>query len=275
MRHPFPVSCCSIALRDLGITEAVEIIAEAGFPGVEVWYPHVAGLDAEELRALKDRCAELQLGMPVISPYLRFTRGREEWLASMKTAEEVLLICKALGVRKVRTFIDTGDDGIASKDAEEEHWEAAIAGLKDLCGLDPGVEFVVETHENTLADTLPSVRKVFEAVGRGNLRLNYQATRDFLERGYVECLGELFPLVSHMHWEQIGEDSCATYLEESGVIDFPALIGYLAEKQYAGTASVEYCWLGVDERRVGSAWKYLAGIFEGGAARVGPKSQVI
>ena len=83
---------------------------------------------------------------------------------------------------------------------------------------------VIETHENTLADTLPSIQRVFEEVQRPNLRLNYQGTEDFFERGYFECLETLYPLVSHMHWQQVPPGGVHDFIEESGIIDFPRLI---------------------------------------------------
>ena len=128
--------------------------------------------------------------------------------------------------------------------------------------MDPSVEFVIETHEKTLADTLPSIRRVFEEVQRPNLRLNFQGTDDFFERGYFECLETLYPLVSHMHWQQIPASGGQDFIEESGNIDFSRLIGFLLSKGYTGTASVEYCWSPIEAERIRTAWKFVNGIFE-------------
>jgi sugar phosphate isomerase/epimerase len=172
----------------------------------------------------------------------------------------VLQIASALGVKKIRTFVDCGPDGLSSGRAKEAHWEAACRGLKELCEMDPSTDFVVETHENTLADTLPSVERLLKDVAKRNLRLNYQATADFLERGYLACIETLFPVIAHMHWEQIRPDGRATYIEEEGLIDFGELIELLTIKGYTGTASVEYCWTPVEAGRVNSAWRHLAGL---------------
>ena len=257
MNSPFPIFCCSIALRDQPVREAAHQIAVAGFSGVELWYPHIEPMGSAELAEIREMCRTLGLTIGVLSPYFSFTRGRERWEQSIRTAEKALEAAAILGVEKIRTFIDCGPDGLASQSAGPGDWSAAIKGLRTLCDLGPETQFVVETHDETLADTLPSTRRIIDEVARPNLRLNYQPTRDFLQRGYLNCLEELYPAVGHMHWEQIQDDGSSTYIEEDGVIDFAALISFLRGKNYRGTASVEYCWTPVDQRRLPSAARFL------------------
>ncbi|XHR28886.1 MAG: sugar phosphate isomerase/epimerase family protein [Chthoniobacteraceae bacterium] len=262
MQAPFLISFCSLALRERPVFEAVEAIARAGFKGVELWYAHIERLTPGELVDLRERCRARGLSIPVLSPYFAFTRGRERALESLRTAEKVLEAARVLGVKKIRTFIDCGPDGLPSSQATPGQWKAACEGLRELCALDESREFVVETHEWTLADTLPSVRRVLEETGAPNLRLNYQASRDFLERGFLQCLEELLPVISHLHWEQVREGDELTYLEEPGLIDFPAIMRLLLSRGYRGTASVEYCWPEVAPERIGTAWQYLTGVWE-------------
>ncbi len=257
MKSPFPIYCCSIALRNEPVETALREIAAAGFSGVELWYPHVEKLAVGELPGLKKTCDALGLTIGVISPYFSFTRRRERWEESIRTSVHVLRITEILGIKKVRTFIDCGPDGVASESAKPEDWDAAKEGLQRLCDLAPETNFVVETHEDTLADTLTSAQRIINDVARTNLRLNYQPTRDFMRRGYLECLETLFPAIDHMHWEQLRADGESTYLEEPGAIDFAKLIALLERKNYRGTASVEYCWQPVEKHRLATAGQFL------------------
>jgi 3-dehydroshikimate dehydratase len=257
MTSPFLISCCSIALRDQTIFASARKIAHAGFAGIEIWHPHIEKMSQAELGRVGETCASLGLNVTVIAPYFSFTQGRKKSKQSLKSAELVLQAAEILGVKKIRTFIDCGPDGIPSESADANHWISARDGLRKLCAMDPTIQFVVETHENTLADTLPSVRRILEEVALPNLRLNYQATRDFIGRGFLACLEELYPAVSHLHWQQIRLDQSPTYIEEEGVIDFASLIDFLETKEYRGTAAVEYCWMPVQEERIRSARKYL------------------
>lgn len=251
------IGFCSIALRKLPIEEAIDRIVAGGFREIEIWHAHVQEKTDEELARLAALRAERGLTFTVLSPYLTFTRGPERVFESLKTAEKVLSSAKILGIKKIRTFVDIGPDGLPSAKADESAWKAAISGLRELCAMDPAVEFVVETHKNTLADTLPSVKRLLEETGKPNLKLNFQANEDFLSRGLFSCLEELWTHVSHMHWQQIFPDDGEGYIEEAGLIDFTRLVRVLLERNYQGTASVEYCWLDADPARIGTAWQFL------------------
>lgn len=261
----FPVSCCSIALRDEPVAEALEKIAGAGFAAVELWLGHFKDLPDSGLREVDARCRCLGLETTVLAPYFSFTRGPVRAAESLRDAEAVLGAASVLGVKKIRTFVDCGPDGLASARATDADWTAATAGLRELCRLDDAVEFVIETHDNTLADSLPSVRRLLDMVAMPNLRLNFQANDDFMQRGFLACLEEVFPAVSHMHWQQVGAGNAHTYVEESGAVDFGELVAFLRRKNYAGSASVEYCWPDVPAERLGSARRFLARIFAGAA----------
>lgn len=251
------LSCCSIALRELPVSSAIEVIAKAGFRGVEIWFPHIQHLSNSELREVADRCMHLDLSVPVIAPYFSFTRGAEMLRNSLKTAETVLGAAEILRSEKVRTFIDIGRDGLASREAEPHHWKSATEGLKQLCALDTSRQFVVETHENTLADSLPSARRIVEEVTAPNLKINFQSNRDFLSRGYIPCLSALYPAVSHLHLQQIRADASETYVEEEGQIDFHEVLAWLRNHHYAESLSVEYCWTPVEAARLSSAFTFL------------------
>lgn len=262
----FSLSCCSIALRDKPVLEALEVLAGAGFPAVELWQGHFGGLGPDGLADLRESCRNLGLAVPVLAPYFSFTRGPARLEDSLRDAEAVLSAGAVLGVKKIRTFVDCGPDGLSGARAGAADWQVAGAGLRRLCRLDPAVEFVVETHDNTLADSVPSIRRLFDMVAMPNLRLNFQANEDFLARGFLASLEDLYPLVSHMHWQQVRPDHTHTYLEEPGLIDFRELVAFLRRKNYTGGASVEYCWAGVPPERLETAARFLTAVCEAGEA---------
>ena len=253
----FLITCSSIALRDDSASHAMASIADAGFRGVEFWSQHLQGLSNSDLSALAAQARERDLSIPIISPYLTFTRGADKILESLRTAEEVMETASYFGATKIRTFVDIGPDGVPSDCADERLWKEAVQGLRELCDLDPEKEFVVETHKNTLADTLPSVKRLIGEVARPNFKINYQANPDFLRRGFLACLEDLWPMVSHMHWQQYRDDGSETYIEEDGVLDFHGLLSVLRSKNYQGTATVEYCWTPVERSRIASAAQFL------------------
>ena len=53
-----------------------------------------------------------------------------------------------------------------------------------------------------------------------------------MKRGYLKCLEILYAHVDHMHWEQVGKDGPAGYIDNPGPIDFAELIAWLAARNY-------------------------------------------
>ena len=117
-------------MRDRPLAEAFQLISEAGFRAVEIWWAHLEKLAPEAQRTLAAKCAESNLAATVISPYFYFTRGPEWRERSLRTARDVLAAGTYFGTKKVRTFVDSGPDGLASVNATEADWAAARVGLQ-------------------------------------------------------------------------------------------------------------------------------------------------
>jgi sugar phosphate isomerase/epimerase len=254
------VGFCSIALRDSPVEEAISEIARSGFSVIELWYPHIKGLRVEELIQLADVWEKNEISVSVLAPYFTFTKGLDKWRESVLLAEDVVAAARAIRAEKIRTFIDIGPDGLPSGKAKPSDWKQACQALKTICAFDRSIEFVIETHDNTLADTLDSVLRLVDETAEPNLKINFQANTDFMGRGYLECLERLWPHISHMHWQQMKPDGTATYIEEPGCIDFMALGALLARRQYQGTISVEYCWPNLERRRIATAHEFIEAI---------------
>jgi len=262
------VGFCSIALRHSPVEEAVSRIALAGFSTIELWHPHIKELSLEKLSQLADAWKEMGIGISVLSPYFTFTRGRDKWLESISLADRSVVAARVLQAGKIRTFIDIGPDGLPSQKAKPSDWRRACRALRTICAFDRSLEFVIETHDNTLADTVDSVLRLVEETAEPNLKINFQANTDFMKRGYIESLEELWPHVTHMHWQQMKPDGTPTYLEEQGCIDFQEIGTFLAGRKYRGTISVEYCWQNLESNRIASACEFIREI-DAGARRDG------
>ncbi len=122
MSFPCLVSCCSLAFRNLPVFEAMEKVSTAGFPAVEIWYPHIEKLEDAALWELAGHCSSLGLAITMLSPYFAFTRSPEKSQESLRTAERAIEAVHILGAKKIRTFIDCGPDGLPSVWAEASHW---------------------------------------------------------------------------------------------------------------------------------------------------------
>ncbi|HUT58144.1 MAG TPA: sugar phosphate isomerase/epimerase [Phycisphaerae bacterium] len=257
------ISLCSIAFRDEPIESLVPRIAQIGYDAVEIFGSQIDGKSDEELSALKDLCAEHGLRPLAVAPYLSLTRSREAYDESLACAERFVHYCRVLGAPKFRTFTDVGPKGIGSDVATPQQWAQGIEGLKHITALDRGIAFVMETHPQTLVDTVESIERVLAEVDAPNLKVLYQpGNTDFRQRGIIECWRRLRPHVEHMHIQNHRDDDAPPYVEE-GTLDLPAFFRAVKADGYDGSMSVEYCWRDVPWEKVESACAYLAKYLRG------------
>jgi sugar phosphate isomerase/epimerase len=249
-----PVLCfCSIAFRKEPIEEVMPKLARLGYGGVEVWGQHIDGKSEAELDHVRRIAADCGLRIEVLSPYFWLTRDLPELVQqSLDTAQRFVGYARRLGAGRIRTFVDAGDDGIGSAVATEDHWQRAVGCLRKITAMGPDLQFVVEMHEYTLADTPESARLLLQRVGAPNLKL-------LLHAGGPDTLREyrlLRPDIRHFHLHGSHEAPGTGYLED-GPSQLPVFLPELRHDQYAGTLSVEYCFSGVTWDRAKSAREYL------------------
>lgn len=195
-------SLCSISFRHhlISLEQIASWAADRGFAGIELWGVHAHNLaaspeyDAEWLRGYG-------LSVPMISDYLPLQGDRS---ASLEKTERFCLLVQRWGARKLRTFAGHK----ASGEVKAEERRAWVLRMRELCGVvaTHGIQLVVETHPNTLADTLASTLRLLEEVDHPALRLNFDVIHvwESLEDP-MEVFGLLEPFVAHMHLKNVAE----------------------------------------------------------------------
>ena len=258
MATKIQLNFCSIAFRHEPLEQIIPRLTSIGYDGVEVFFTHVDGMDAAGLKAIRRQADELKIRLPVFSPYFCLTRGPVEYDQTLRTASRAIEVAQILGVTKIRTFTDVGPDGLASAHATNAHWEQAVRGLQTITAMDRNLEFVVETHEQTLADTVDTIRRLMREVSAPNLKVIFQSCKDFLRHGLNTAFDDLAPWISHLHLHQTAASQGDGWVESAGEIDFPDFITHIKRAGYRGSMSVEYCWRDVPWERAESAHRYLA-----------------
>lgn len=193
-------SVCTISFRHQLISlERIASWAKAHqFDAVELW-----GVHAKNLRQFPDFTPEnlLEQGLPVsmVSDYLPFDGDLD---ASLHSAKTLCMLTRSWGAKKLRTF--SGNKPSAGMSAQER--AASTQRLREYCKIaeDCGIYLVVETHPNTLADTLESTLRLIEEVNHPALRINFDVIHVW-EMGSdpIFALDQLAPLIEHMHFKNI------------------------------------------------------------------------
>jgi 3-dehydroshikimate dehydratase len=257
MPSPITLSFCSIAFRNEPIKAVVPRLANIGYDAVEVFGGHVEKKSDDESHALRRLADDSGIQLLLIAPYFILTRTRQHFDETMQIAQRTIHAARILGATKIRTFTDVAGDGIGSDVATPAHWAQAVEGLQQITAMDRSIQFVVETHEHTLADTPDACEQLIARVGAPNLKLNFQPSFESVAQGLNAVFDRLHPHITHMHLHQFSQAAPGTWVEAPGDLDFPAFLRHLRTAGYTGSISVEYCWKDVPWHRAQSANAYL------------------
>lgn len=194
------VSLCTITFRHhlLSLKEIAVFARANNFQGVELWGAHARNLARSPIHGA-EWLASFGLNVPMISDYLP-TEGDA---ATMRDrAIELCRLAQRWDATKVRTFAGRAGSAETSEEARRD----LVAKLRALAEIadDHGLDLLVETHPNTVADTLASTRRLVEEVDHRALGLNFDVLHVW-EGGDdpVEARRELSAHIRHYHLKNV------------------------------------------------------------------------
>ncbi len=255
-------SVCTISFRHQLISlERIANWAKAHqFDAIELW-----GVHAKNLRQSSDftpEClVEKGLSVSMVSDYLPLDGDLD---VALESAKSLCTITRSWGAKKLRTF--SGNKPSAGMDVAER--AACTKRLREYCKIaaDYGVYLIVETHPNTLADTLASTLQLIEEVNHPALRINFDVIHVW-EMGSdpIFALDQLAPLIEHMHFKNITQRNLLDVFNPgnvyapagsregmtpifNGEYDFKQFLGYLMKESSVPWQSMDTSleWFGPD-----------------------------
>lgn len=206
------LSVCTISFRHqlISIQQISRWATANNFNRIELWGIHaknlissnikIPGLEKNlDLNPSIEHLSELGLSISMVSDYLPLSGPID------KAIEKTVDLCRVTNLwncHKLRTF--AGDK--ASTDISKEERKEWTQRLKLLCQIasDNGIDLVVETHPNTLTDTLESTRQLIQEVNHPSLKINFDVIHvwesgDDPKKSFLE----LENLIVHMHLKNI------------------------------------------------------------------------
>ncbi|MFD6509667.1 sugar phosphate isomerase/epimerase family protein [Bacillus sp. NPDC060175] len=205
-------SLCTISFRHqlISFTDIVQFAYENGFEGIELWGTHAQNLYMQERETTErelDFLKDKNLEVTMISDYLDISL-LADFQKTLEKCEQLVTLANWFNTNKIRTF--AGQKG--SEDFSEQERKEYVKRIRMICDLfaQHNMYILLETHPNTLTDTLPSTLKLLEEVNHPYLKINL----DFLhiwESGAdpVDSFQRLKPWIQHYHFKNI---SSAEYL---------------------------------------------------------------
>jgi len=234
-------SFCSIAYRHVpgaALPAIMHDVRNAGYDGLEVWWPHVEHLAPAALADMRAIASEAGLNLPMLSPYLGTfdlaMTNREEMLTRTRAAAPVAV---ALGIPLLRAFVGWTCE-CSSLTASAAYWRYNCDGFREMAAIaaDHGLVIAMETHERTLVDSVHGVQRML-AESDSRLRVNFQiddiAVNSNLPDG-LAAYAVLRPWIVHMHVPLVPNNT-------PRATETRRVLAAMRDDGFAGSASIEHC----------------------------------
>ena len=214
--------------------EALAGIAKAGFKHVELsavpgWTEHVVLNGTDEVRRKLDHYGLAPVSLSGHSD-LTTPEGLEHGIKAVRWAAKY-------GI----PIMNTAVGGHASQEESESAFLANIGALADVAEAE-GIVVALEIHGDIMASgekTLP----LLEKIGRDSVKVNYD-TANCVFYGDVKAVDDIpkiAPHLAHVHLKDTtgGKGVWNFGALGTGIVDFGAVLGALADAGYTGPYSVE------------------------------------
>lgn len=240
------LALCSISALDRPLAAAAALAAAHGLDGLEVTArpPHLdPGAPDDAIRAAGEEVRAAGVAPLAYGSYLG-QGGRAELLGAAVAAREAH-VAALLGAPLLRVWAD------CVPGAEDGGFAAVVATLQAACdaAADAGVTVVVERHIASFADTPERIDRLFAAVARPNLALNYQVLDLLPQRLAAEQPDDarrLVPRARYFHLKNTrpAADGAGPMPPggslAGGVLDYRAILGAAFAAGYTGPLTIEF-----------------------------------
>ena len=233
------IGLCTIAFSELPLEEVLDIAAEYGFDGVEIWgkEPHTPSeYDEDYFRKIKEITDAKMLEISAFGSYVNPLM--DDYEQQMETA---LRITQTLGSKTMRVWSGGGP----SKSVKPNDRQLIALRLKTMCqwaGLN-GITVATEMHSNNLTDTAETTLQLIQDVGLPGLKTYYQPCfRDDADDFY-ECAKLVGPYVANVHAQnarQLDDGRFEPCAIADGIVNYGKIVEILQIHNYDGYLEIEF-----------------------------------
>lgn len=220
--------------------DALDLAAEAGFRGVEIWgrAPHTPEEFSEDhTKQVRDRARANGLEISMFGSYVRPVLPDFP-----QRSEEALKIAKILGTKIVRIWAGNREP----HEAGEDLWNHVAGVLHEfaLRAEYDGISLAMEMHSGTLCATPEGALRVIEQTRSPNLKLNFQVI-DPAAPDLDRVIGMVGEHVVNVHAQNhrpspIEEGRMELCWIEEGLVDYDHALALLAEHGFHGYVEAEF-----------------------------------
>lgn len=209
----------SVTFRKLPPEEIIQLVSKSGLDAIE-WGGdiHVPHGDVKKAEEIANKCQEAGIKLPSYGSYYRVGCGNEVSPPFSAVLESAL----ALGTNAIRVW--AGNKG--TNEADEAWWARVVEDGQRIAdeAAKHNLYIDYEFHGNTLTDRWDMALKLYEAIGRSNVRSSWQPPTGAAFAEQKASLPPILPYLGNVHvfhWEDRkrlplheGESNWDTYIEQ-------------------------------------------------------------
>ena len=241
------IAICSKILQDYELAEAIQIAADVGYEGMEIFgVPKHLPADVEQAKVETASQLLHKLGLAAVTlgtyvgPFAE--NSDEQCRQELEAFKRYTEIAQALDCDLIRVIPGGPAD---PNDARDDHWYRSAHYIRECCDLALGRGLGVILENNFgLTATVDSTLELIYLVDRPNLGINYDPGNLYRLGKYygVEALERFGELVWNVQVKDCdkrrGKDEWQLLLGE-GDVDYERIVGWLQESEYDGYVSAE------------------------------------
>jgi sugar phosphate isomerase/epimerase len=226
---------CTIAFQEKPLEEVIDIAADYGFNGIEVWGkpPHLpAEYDESYVKNIREMANRKGLEISAFGSYVNPLMDLHQ-----KYFEEAFKIAHELGTDLVRIWSGGGPSkSIAPADKRLIHFRlVSITQWANFRSIRLGFEM----HNNHLTDTVDSILETIEGVRLPALKTYYQPlARSDADEPHTAA-EKLAEHIANVHAQNFDENGNACPIAD-GVVDYAKIVEILSAAGYDGYLEVEF-----------------------------------
>lgn len=226
---------CTIAFSELPLEKVLDIAADVGFEGVEIWGkpPHIPDkYDQEYVKSIPKMTTERGLEIISFGSYVNplMDNYKDHWDLAFKIAQD-------LGTKVMRVWSGGG----SSKDITAENKQLIISRFREMAekAESKGILLAMEMHGNNFTDTAETILELLNAVDHPNLKTYYQPVSVTGASSPYEAARLLGQHVIHVHAQNSGSDELSGEIGD-GILDYKRIVEILKSEGFDGCLEVEF-----------------------------------
>ena len=226
---------CTIAFQEKPLEEVIDIAADYGFDGIEVWGkpPHIPlEYDDTYVKNIKELAQQKGLAISAYGSYVNPLMDLHQ-----KHFEDAFKIAHELGTNLVRIWSGGGPSkSITPYDKRMILFRlVSLAQWANFRSIIMGLEM----HNNHLADTVDSILEIIENTNMPSLKTYFQPLSRYDADEPHTAAQQLAPHVVNIHAQNFDENGKACPIAD-GVVDYSKIVETLGSEGYDGYIQVEF-----------------------------------